>query len=516
MNFVKMQATGNDFVLIDARKLERDWSRLAVAMCDRHFGIGADGLLLVLPSDTADFRMRMFNPDGSEAETCGNGLRCFAKFVVESGLSPTTRELRVETLAGMITLRATINEGVVDRVQVNMGAPQLSPAEIPVILKAQQGRGQVLDITSIIDYPIKVKGRELLITCVSMGNPHAVCFLDEPVAQFPLAELGPVVEHHPMFPNRTNFEVVNVVNRRQAVARVWERGAGETLACGSGACAIAVAARLHNLIKNSLDITLPGGTLTVDWDGEVWLTGPVAFVFKGEWSEQDASQDLAKEKVLIEDLMRDWLADPLGKRTPSKLEMHQFSSLNKDAQNNWQVQHNWTKLKLDGAAYHYGMAKGSSSLAPPYDKVGMYWRLVSWHLDSFFFELVSSFDSMLQEVNIRYGVAIPRRNIAWKNEIKEKFQNKIPTEVFQLIDEEWNADWFVKVREYRNTATHRSPLRTLEHWSPHIIGEHEVQMWTEKYKDEPIRKCEEYLRSMANLIVDAWGKFELEPKQKGE
>jgi len=277
MKFTKMQGTGNDFILVDARKLEADWTRLAVAMCERHFGVGADGLILVLDSKVADFRMRIFNADGSEAEMCGNGLRCFAKYVIEQGLAPKdSRELTVETLAGINRVRPQVVGGSVASVQVGMGVPKLKATEIPVLAGA---------VDRVLDYPLIVDGREVRVTCVSMGNPHAVCFVDQSVADFPLAELGPKVEHHPIFPNRVNFEVACVLNRTQIEGRVWERGVGETLACGSGACAIAVAARLHDYVGNEIDITLPGGVLRLAWDGvgEVLLGGPAETVFEGVW-----------------------------------------------------------------------------------------------------------------------------------------------------------------------------------------------------------------------------------------
>ena len=277
MKFTKMQGTGNDFILVDAREMECDWPRLAVAMCERHFGVGADGLILVLKSKVADFRMRIFNADGSEAEMCGNGLRCFAKYVVEQGLAPKdATELTVETLAGINRVRPQVVDGVVTSVQVGMGVPKLKASEIPVLAGA---------LERVSDYPLVVDGRELRVTCVSMGNPHAVCFVEQPVAGFPLAEIGQKVEHHPIFPKRVNFEVARVLNRTQIEGRVWERGVGETLACGSGACAIAVAARLHDYVDDELDITLLGGVLTLAWDGvgEVLLSGPAETVFEGEW-----------------------------------------------------------------------------------------------------------------------------------------------------------------------------------------------------------------------------------------
>jgi diaminopimelate epimerase len=279
MRFVKMQGTGNDFVLLEAQGDERDWPRLAQAMCDRHFGVGADGLILVLPSSRADVRMRMFNPDGSEAEMCGNGLRCIVKYAVEGGLArPRDGRIDVETLAGVLAAQTYGDGRTVERVRVSMGVPRFAPADIPVLVETQP---------PIVNLPLEVAGQELRLTCLSMGNPHAVHFLDSPVDNFPLEEIGPLVEHHALFPQRVNFEVAQVLAADHIEARVWERGAGPTLACGSGASATVVAARLHGLIGNMVDITLPGGTLTIEWDGrgEVYLAGPAERVFAGEWQK---------------------------------------------------------------------------------------------------------------------------------------------------------------------------------------------------------------------------------------
>jgi diaminopimelate epimerase len=280
MDFVKLQATGNDFVLIDAKETKKhDWSALAKTMCHRHFGVGADGILLILPSKEADFYMRVFNPDGSEAEACGNGLRCAARYAVKSDLA-SGPEIKIETLAGMKIARAKGKKNF----QISMGKPILAPLAIPT----RVDRKGISKTAHVIDYPLTIGKMKLRITCVSMGNPHAVCFLDQPVADFSLAIIGPKVEHHPMFPNRVNFEIVNVVNRKKLRARVWERGVGETLSCGTGACAIAVAARLKKLADNPVDIILPGGKLTVDWDGkgEVFLSGPAEVVFQGKWKDR--------------------------------------------------------------------------------------------------------------------------------------------------------------------------------------------------------------------------------------
>lgn len=283
MKFVKMQGAGNDFVVIKPAKKDMNWPKLAVVMCDRRLGVGADGVLLVLPSKTAEFRMRMFNPDGSEAEACGNGLRCVVKYVADRRANLAGREIAVETLAGPRKAWITAQAGIVRSVEVTMGAPRFTPNEIPVKLPGRGG----LDITQVVDYPLQVSGQKLQITCVSMGNPHAVCFLDMPIEDFPLSEIGPQVENHAIFPKRTNFEIVNVLSRSRVKVRVWERGAGETLACGTGACAAAVAGQLKKLAGRKVELALPGGKLGVSWDGvgEVRLAGPAVEVFSGDWPE---------------------------------------------------------------------------------------------------------------------------------------------------------------------------------------------------------------------------------------
>lgn len=277
--FVKLQGSGNDFVLIDGRACARDWPALAPAICDRHFGVGADGLLVAATSDRAPVRMLIYNPDGSEAEMCGNGLRCFVKWVVErGGLAAPDGALAVETGAGV--LQATFEvDGSIEQVQVSMGAPVLRPAAVPVNV-AGGGAGPVLDL------PLRLDGETIELTCVSMGNPHAVQFTTVPVAEIPLERIGPLVERAPAFPNRTNFEVVNVIARDHLRVRVWERSAGLTLACGTGACAAQVAARLHGLVDERVTVSLPGGDVVIEWGGEgpVYLTGPAAYVFEGEWT----------------------------------------------------------------------------------------------------------------------------------------------------------------------------------------------------------------------------------------
>lgn len=284
MNFAKLQATGNDFIFIDARNIERDWPRLAREICHRYFGAGADGLILVLTSNTASLKMRLFNSDGSEAEVSGNGLRCFAKYVIDRHMV-TSPNLTVETMSGVRTIEATVSRGKVIHAKVNMGTPRFKAEDIPVLIdKPKKSRGEV-DINPILDYPLTIGRRGLNFSFVSMGNPHAVSFLSQPVADFPLAAIGPKVENHYIFPERVNFGIARILARNKIKARVWERGAGETLSCGSGACAIAVIARIKGYIDDEVDIMLEGGNLTVNWNGagEVYLSGPVEEVFTGEW-----------------------------------------------------------------------------------------------------------------------------------------------------------------------------------------------------------------------------------------
>jgi len=284
MNFTKLQATGNDFIFVDARNLERNWLNLAREICHRYYGAGADGLILVAASDRASLKMRLFNSDGSEAEVSGNGLRCFAKYVIDRQIVAGPN-ITVETMSGIRTIEATMSLGKVTHAKVNMGTPRFKAEDIPVLIdKPQKGRGEV-DIKPIIDYPLTIGRRGLALSFVSMGNPHAVIFLSQPVADFPLATIGPKVENHYIFPERVNFGIARILARNKIEARVWERGAGETLSCGSGACAIAVIARIKGYIDDEVDIMLEGGDLTVYWDGagEVYLSGPVEEVFTGEW-----------------------------------------------------------------------------------------------------------------------------------------------------------------------------------------------------------------------------------------
>ncbi len=281
MKFVKMHGAGNDYLFIDAHHLDRDWPALARAMSERHFGVGADGIILALSSDKAQVKMQMFNADGSEGEMCGNGIRCFARFVLENEITSLSNGgLTVETGAGVLSVMPVLENGKMVRARVGMGEPRFRPHEIPV-------NAPDLKANRVWDYPLEIEGKRLAVSCVSMGNPHAVAFLKEPVEQFPLELIGPNIERDPMFPNRVNFGIANVVDLSHIRARVWERGSGLTLACGTGACAIAVASDLHGYTKDRVDITLPGGTLAVEWPGhgEVFLEGPIEEVFVGEWPD---------------------------------------------------------------------------------------------------------------------------------------------------------------------------------------------------------------------------------------
>jgi diaminopimelate epimerase len=280
MNFTKMQATGNDFVILEKDNLTSDIKELAVKMCNRHFGIGADGIILV-DSSLQPLYMRIFNADGSEAGICGNGLRCFAKYVFDNGMLKDY-DIEVNTPSGIKRISVNLDQSEVVSARVNMGPPRFSAADIPVNITDIDTNNGV-----ITDYPLEISGKKLLLTFVNMGNPHSVNFISSDVADFPLNDIGPLLEHNAIFPERSNYEIAKIIDRNTIKARVWERGVGETLACGSGACAIAVAASIKNLTGNNVDIMLPGGKLTIEWDinGDVYLTGAVETVFIGEWTK---------------------------------------------------------------------------------------------------------------------------------------------------------------------------------------------------------------------------------------
>jgi len=277
MQFTKMQGLGNDFVVVDClrqRFPEAEWPRLAQRLCDRHFGIGADGLLLVLPSKVALFRMRIINADGSEAEMCGNGIRCVAKYLYDRALT-TERQFGIETLAGVRRPKLIVENKRVRAVRVDMGEPRLNRADIPM-------RGEPRE-SPVIGEKLKVEGTKYEITGVSMGNPHCVIFVDH-VERFEVDKVGPKIENHSSFPQRTNVEFVEVLNSQELRMRVWERGAGQTIACGTGACAAAVAAALNKRANRRVTVHLDGGDLLIEWQGNnhVFMTGPAEEVFVGE------------------------------------------------------------------------------------------------------------------------------------------------------------------------------------------------------------------------------------------
>ncbi|WP_272960053.1 diaminopimelate epimerase [Barnesiella viscericola] len=277
MRFTKMQGAGNDYIYLNGfEKLPADLGSLARQMSDRHFGIGSDGLVIIMPSDSCDFRMRMFNSDGSEAEMCGNASRCVGKYVYDKGLT-TKKELTLETLAGVKHLTLHTQNGTVEQVTVDMGEPILSAPEIPVNLSE----------SPVIAHPLEVEEQTFAITCVSMGNPHAVIFLDE-MDRYDLHHIGSLIEHHKLFPRRTNVEFVEVLSPQDLRMRVWERGAGETLACGTGACATLVAAVLNGRSDRRATLHLLGGDLSIEWreqNNRIYMTGGAVTVFEGEWSD---------------------------------------------------------------------------------------------------------------------------------------------------------------------------------------------------------------------------------------
>lgn len=290
MKFTKMHGCGNDYVYVDcfSEKVEHP-EEVARKVSDRHFGIGSDGLILIRPSEIADFEMAMYNADGSRGEMCGNGIRCVAKYVYDFGLTDKT-SIRVETLAGIKYLDLTVKDGKVEKVRVNMGAPILTPDKIPAVISKDDPEKGILSgdddsMDAVIAQSLYVAGKEYKVTCVSMGNPHCVIFMDEDVRTLDLEKIGPDFENHPAFPKRINTEFVNVIDETHLRMRVWERGSGETLACGTGTCATVVAAILNGLTKDAVDVELLGGSLHIEWDREenlVYMTGPATVVFTGE------------------------------------------------------------------------------------------------------------------------------------------------------------------------------------------------------------------------------------------
>jgi diaminopimelate epimerase len=281
MKFTKMHGLGNDFVVVYQKDPLKESPRdLARVVCDRHRGVGADGLVFILPSERADFRMRIFNADGSEAEQCGNAVRCVAKYYYEC-VSGVKEELTVETGAGIQRVWLDVVDNRVDRVKVDMGVPVLRGEQIPVTIRKDR----------VVEEQLEVGGRRFAFTAVSMGNPHAVIFVDDAV-DFPVEEWGPKIEVHPFFPNKTNVEFITVRSDRELDMRVWERGAGQTMACGSGACASVVASVLTGRTGRHVIVHLWGGDLEIEWseaDGHVYMTGPAEVVFEGRWLGSEAS-----------------------------------------------------------------------------------------------------------------------------------------------------------------------------------------------------------------------------------
>lgn len=273
MKFTKMQGIGNNYVYINCfeEKVENP-SKLSVRLSDQHFGIGSDGIILIEPSDTADCRMDIYNADGSRGMMCGNGIRCVGKYVYERGIAKKD-VLKIDTMSGIKTLHLDVKDGKVDSVTVNMGKPCLNAKEIPVLFSKEQ----------IINEPIAVDAVPYRITCVSMGNPHCVIFVDD-VNAIELEKIGPKIECNSIFPDRTNTEFIQIVNKNEIIMRVWERGSGETWACGTGACAAVVACIVNKKTERQVKVHLKGGNLDIIWDessDDVFMTGPAAFVFDG-------------------------------------------------------------------------------------------------------------------------------------------------------------------------------------------------------------------------------------------
>jgi diaminopimelate epimerase len=300
IGFTKYQGTGNDYLFIDGRTEDRDWPALAMSMADRHFGVGSDGIIVAAVSDKAPVRMRIFNADGSESEMCGNGIRCFSKFVIERGLiARPDGSLDVETNAGVLSVAPTWAGDTVVGARVDMGAPILRATDVP----ADPAKAGPSDHTALsaglveamglaapdllFDAQITVDGRSFTGTAVSMGNPHYVSFIADPVDGVALEHLGPLVEHHQAFPKGINFHIVNVIDRTHLVARTWERGSGITLACGTGASALVAAARLHGLVDDDVVVTLPGGDLRITWPGHgsAFMEGDAVEVFSGSFPD---------------------------------------------------------------------------------------------------------------------------------------------------------------------------------------------------------------------------------------
>ena len=282
VEFAKLHGAGNDYIAIDGRGIDRDWGSLSKEMSLLAFGVGSDGIVLVQDSEVAQIRMRVYNPDGSEAEMSGNGIRLFSKFVIDRKIAlPAEDGMTVETGGGVRTVWPTMEGDKMIAAKVAMGVPTFVPSEIPV------DTTQTGDLDIIKKFPIQAGERELEVTCLAVGNPHAVVVMEESVKDFPLVAVGPFVESHKLFPNRINFEIVNVISRSKIRARIFERGAGETMSSGTGSTASAAAARAHGLVDDVVDVIVDGGVLQISWDekGEAFLEGPAVEVFTGVWPD---------------------------------------------------------------------------------------------------------------------------------------------------------------------------------------------------------------------------------------
>ncbi len=276
MKFTKMQGIGNDYVYVNCFEEDiKNPSELSIAISDRHFGVGSDGLIMIMPSPVADARMRIFNADGSEAQMCGNGIRCVAKYLYEYGIKKSDR-MTIETAAGLKTIELTVVNEDVTQIRVEMGTPELLRNEIPMLGENKQ----------VINEPLRVNETVLYVTCVSMGNPHCITFVDD-VDSIDLSVTGKAIENHKLFPERINAHFVQQISADKVKMRTWERGSGETLACGTGAVATGVACVLNKLTERVISTQLPGGELTVEWteDNKTYMTGPAEFVFTGQWNE---------------------------------------------------------------------------------------------------------------------------------------------------------------------------------------------------------------------------------------
>lgn len=293
MKFTKMQGLGNDYVYVNCfKETVSNPTETARFVSDRHFGVGADGLIMINPSEKADFEMEMYNADGTRAEMCGNGIRCVAKFVYDKGLTEAEHITvlsagRIKYLSMVIHRQHPWDRGIVKKVRVNMGSPIFKPEQIPVkteyIRSAKEGETK----DQIVNEPIEVNGKEYSMTCISMGNPHAVVFAED-VRNLDLERIGPAFENHPCFPKRVNTEFVEILDRQHVFMRVWERGTGETLACGTGCCATAAACVLNGLTDSKITVKLLGGELEIEWDRDqnlIYMTGPAEIVFEGEIPE---------------------------------------------------------------------------------------------------------------------------------------------------------------------------------------------------------------------------------------